>query len=114
MGGTRVLFTNANFSGVDMDDAFFYFSDFRNVNFAGANLGEFTAEDSDFRGADLSAAVNIDTLFPRSIYDSSTRFPAGYDPQGVGMILVPEPSTATLGFAGLIFAGFLRRRSYAR
>jgi Pentapeptide repeats (8 copies) len=110
MGGTGVIFTDANLSGVDMDDSFFYFSDFRNVNFAGADLGEFTAEDSDFRGADLSAAINIDTLFPRSVYDSNTRFPSGYDPQGAGMTFVPEPASVSLLVASLIFAGFLRAR----
>ena len=81
------------------------------MNFAGADLGEFTAADSDFRGADLSAVVDIDSLFFRSVYDSSTRFPAGYDPQGVGMILVPEPTTATLLLSG-IFAGFFRRKPH--
>jgi len=111
MGGIGVVFADANMSGVEMDDSFFHFSDFRNVNFAGADLGEFTAEDSDFRGADLSSAVNIDSLFPRSVYDSSTRFPQGYDPQGAGMIFVPEPATVHLLVAGLIFAGFLRARS---
>jgi len=104
MQGTGVIFTNANFSGVDMDDAVFRFSDFRNVNFAGADIGELTAEDSDFRGADLSAATNIDTLFFRSVYDSSTRFPTGYDPQGAGMLFVPEPTTATVLLLGLSFA----------
>jgi Pentapeptide repeats (8 copies) len=108
MGGTGVVFADADLSGVEMDDSFFHFSDFRNVNFAGADLGEFTAEDSDFRGADLSSAVNIDSLFFRSVYDSSTRFPPGYDPQGAGMIFVPEPATANLLSAGLIFTGFLR------
>ena len=93
-----------------MDDAFLYFSDFRNVNFAGADLSEFTAEDSDFRGADLSAVLAIDTLFFRSIYDSTTRFPAGYDPEGAGMILVPEPATVTLLCPSLICAGFSRRK----
>jgi uncharacterized protein YjbI with pentapeptide repeats len=77
---------------------------FRNVNFAGADIGELTAEDSDFRGADLSAATNIDTLFFRSVYDSSTRFPPGYDPQGAGMLFVPEPTTATVLLLGLSFA----------
>jgi hypothetical protein len=114
MGGTGVVFADADLSGVDMDDSFFHFSDFRNVNFAGADLGEFTAEDSDFRGADLSSAVNIDSLFSRSVYDSSTRFPPGYDPQGAGMIFVPEPAAVNLVLAGLIFAGFLRARSPRR
>lgn len=110
MQGTGVIFADANLSGVEMDDAFFFFSDFRNVNFAGADLGEFTAEDSDFRGADLSSAINIDTLFFRSVYDASTRFPPGYDPQGAGMIFVPEPTTIPLLLAGLIFAGVLQRK----
>jgi hypothetical protein len=35
--------------------------------------------------------------------------PGGYDPRGAGMILVPEPSTATLVLAGLIFAGQMTR-----
>ena len=109
MGGTGVIFADADLSGVNLDDSFFYFSDFRNVNFAGADLGEFTAEDSDFRGADLSAAVNIDSLFPRSVYDANTRFPAGYDPQDAGMVFVPEPSAVNLLVAGLIFAGLFRR-----
>jgi hypothetical protein len=111
MGGTGVIFADADLSGVQMDDSFFYFSDFRNVNFAGADLGEFTAEDSDFRGADLSSAVNVDSLFHRSVYDSTTRFPVGYDPQGAGMIFVPEPGTVNLLLAGVISAGFLRSRS---
>ena len=111
--GTGVIFANADLSGVGMDDAFLYFSDFRNVNFAGAKLSEFTAEDSDFRGADFSAVLAIDTLFFRSIYDSTTRFPAGYDPEGAGMILVPEPATVTLLCTGLLFAGFSRRKPRA-
>ena len=111
MGGTGVIFAGADLSGVEMDDSFFHFSDFRNVNFAGANLGEFTAEDSDFRGADLSSVVNIDSLFSRSVYDSSTRFPPGYDPQGAGMIFVPEPATVNLLLASVIFAGFRHGRS---
>jgi hypothetical protein len=80
MGGTGVDFADADLSGVDLDDSFFHFSDFRNVIFAGADLGEFTAEDSDFRGADLSSAVNIDSLFPRSVYDSSTQLSPGIRP----------------------------------
>jgi hypothetical protein len=108
MGGTEVVFADADLSGVEMDDSFFHFSDFRNVNFAGADLGEFTAEDSDFRGADLSSAVNMDSLFFRSVYDSSTHFPSGYDPQGAGMIFVPEPTTATLLLLGFMFAGGFR------
>ena len=111
MEGTGVIFFGADLSGVGMDDAFLSFSDFRNVNFSGADLSEFTAEDSDFRGADLSGVVAIDTLFPRSIYDASTRFPPGYDPQGVGMIFVPEPTAAPLLFAALAFAGAFRRRT---
>ena len=110
MSGTGVIFNGANLSGVDMDDSFFYFSDFRNVNFAGADIGEFTAQDSDFRGADLRAAINIDSLFPRSVYDSSTRFPPGYDPQGAGMIFVPEPMSMTLFLSGIIFASVFRRK----
>jgi hypothetical protein len=113
MGGTGVVFTDADLSGAEMDDSFFHFSDFRNVNFAGADLGEFTAEDSDFRGADLSSAVNVDSLFLRSVYDSSTRFPPGYDPQGAGMIFVPEPAAVSLLVSGLLVAGFLRGRSSA-
>ena len=111
MGGTGVVFADADLSGVDLDDSFFHFSDFRNVIFAGADLGEFTAEDSDFRGANLSSAVNIDSLFSRSVYDSSTRFPLGYDPQGAGMIFVPEPATVNLLLAALSVSGFLRARS---
>jgi uncharacterized protein YjbI with pentapeptide repeats len=112
MEGTGVIFTAADLSGVEMDDAFFHFADFRNVNFAGADIGEFTAEDSDFRGADLSAALNIDTLFFRSVYDATTRFPPGYDPQGAGMIFVPEPTISTLPLPCLIFAGAFRRQSH--
>jgi uncharacterized protein YjbI with pentapeptide repeats len=80
MGGTGVVFADADLSGVDLDDSFFHFSDSRNVIFAGADLGEFTAEDSDFRGANLSSAVNIDSLFSRSVYDSSTRLSPGIRP----------------------------------
>lgn len=108
MEGMGVIFSDADLSGVEMDDAFFVFSDFRNVNFTGADLGEFTAEDSDFRGADLSLSTNIDTLFFRSVYDSSTRFPPGYDPQGAGMVFVPEPMTGTLLLLGVAFAGAQR------
>jgi hypothetical protein len=114
MQGSGVIFADADLAGVEMDDAFFHFSDFRNVNFAGADLGEFTAEDSDFRGADLSAALNIDTLFLRSIYDSGTRFPPGYDPQGAGMIFVPEPRISTLLLLPFIFAGMVRRERIRR
>jgi uncharacterized protein YjbI with pentapeptide repeats len=114
MEGTGVIFADADLSGVVTNDSFFYFSDFRNATFAGADLHEFLAYDSDFRGADLSTVIAIDTLFLRSIYDSSTRFPPGYDPQGVGMILVPEPATATLLCSSLILAGFSRRENSER
>jgi hypothetical protein len=115
MQGTGVIFIGADLSGVAMDDAFFHFTDFRNVNFAGADIGEFTAEDSDFRGADLSAALNIDTLFFRSVYDATTRFPPGYDPQGAGMIFVPELKISTLLLSCLIiFAGMFRRQPIGR
>ena len=109
MEGTGVIFADADFSGVDLDDSFFYFSDFRNVNFAGADLGEFTAEDSDFRGADLSAAVDIGLGF-RSLYDSATRFPAGFNPQAAGMIFIPEPNTVSLLLAGSLLVGLLPRK----
>jgi hypothetical protein len=113
MEGTGVIFADADLSGVVTNDSFFYFSDFRNATFAGADLHEFLAYDSDFRGADLSTVIEIDTLFLRSIYDSSTRFPPGYDPQGAGMILVPEPATVTLLLSGLIFSSRRRCRANA-
>jgi hypothetical protein len=109
MGGTGVVFADANLSGVEMDDSFFHFSDFRNVNFAGADLGEFTAEDSDFRGADLSSAVNLDSLFSRSVYDSSTRFPRDTTrKRGDGFCAGTGCHSSPI--MGLVFLGLLRRK----
>lgn len=111
MQGTGVIFTGAQLSGAKLDDAFFCSSDFRNVNFAGADIGEFTAEESDFRGADFTSALNIDTLFFRSVYDASTRFPPGYNPQGAGMIYIPEPTISALVLSPCLFFAALYRRT---
>lgn len=107
MEGTGVIFTDATLSGADMDDSFFYFSDFRNVHFGTADVGEFTAEDSDFRGADLTSVINPNgTSLLRSIYDSTTLFPQGFDT--TGMIMVPEPSVVSLLLAGLFLTVLLK------
>jgi len=130
-------FEGADLSNGDFDDIHSTPSNFRNALFVGATLNDFQGRESnfsgavftdafiissdfmnaDFRGADLSALdPNSDlaiSIFDGATYNAQTLFPAEFDPQQAGMVLVPEPGAIQLASAAVTLLGciyFLRRR----
>lgn len=81
----------ANLSNADLRGAQLCRATCRGTNFSGANLGlDNIGGRTNLSGADLSTANLTGATFTGALYDDFTRFPAGFDPRGAGMVLESE------------------------
>ena len=86
--------SGANLSGAKLDYAKFYNANFSGANFSGAKLDYVKFYNVDLSGANLENVNLSETIFNKTEYDDSTKFPEGFDPNSKGMInLVKELST---------------------
>lgn len=79
------------FQGADLSDA-----DLRAATLTGVFVAGTIFTRADLRGADFRGAVHMtDAHWNGAIYDDTTRFSAGFDPDHHGLVMraVPEPST---------------------
>ena len=78
-------------AGVDMTN-----TDLRGANLSGALVVGASLRGADVRGADFKGAAGLETVdWLGALYDESTRFSEGFDPQQRGMILFEEDEAPT-------------------
>ena len=93
---TNVKLSGRDLSGIKINMGNLTRADLRNVNFTGAELAMTIFNGADLRGAilkgaDLRRSADLPYADLRGAkYDKTTRFPDGFDPKQVGMILVDD------------------------
>lgn len=86
----------ADLTGADLTGADLTGANLSHVKLVEANLSDATLESADFQAADLRGTVFTDTSFVYSLYDDTTVWPAGFDPDRGSVILLPIRRTAPL------------------
>jgi uncharacterized protein YjbI with pentapeptide repeats len=128
------VFVGANLTGATLSGGMsaYQLAVFDGANLTGATLSgglssfqTWSINRANFSGADLTG-VPVDVLYSSfsnpdvdafdqatpPLFDQFTRFPDGFDAGGAGWAIVPEPSSVTLSFLGLL-AFPIRRRPRA-
>jgi len=80
-------FTDADLRGADLKDTNFTDARLIRTNFSRNNVGGATQ----LQGADLSTAAIHDCLFDGAQYDSTSKFPEGFDPKKHGLQFQQRP-----------------------
>lgn len=107
--------TSADLSGADLSSIILTGSTLVGAIAVGADLSDSNLVGLNLSGADLTGADLSGSNLTGTIYDLATLLPAGFDPIGEAMILVPESGTAVLTLAGMWgLAVHGRRRGRAR
>lgn len=88
-----------NLEGANLEGANLMLANLRRANLRGANLKTTILEGAalfrtDLRGANLQGANMFGTLLTQAIYDYTTQWPAGIDPQKLGAQLVTDGGDA--------------------
>jgi hypothetical protein len=78
---------NASVELSDLEGAILRGADLRGSDFALSSLDGATLRDTDLRGADLEWAILKGADFAGAVYDATTRWPSGFDPQRHGAIV---------------------------
>ena len=87
---SRLEFTEfafADLTNADLSDAWMYHARLNNANLTGVNLTD---------------VQHLATSFGAPFYSPTTLLPLNFDPVAKGWILIPEPSTIVLFFAGAV------------
>jgi uncharacterized protein YjbI with pentapeptide repeats len=92
--------SDAKFQGADLQGALLRYSVLSDARFTGADCrgADFSYSlltDADFSGADLRGAIFSNAMLgerfdANTVYDETTKFPAGFDPAAKGLTLKPK------------------------
>jgi uncharacterized protein YjbI with pentapeptide repeats len=90
---TNIAANGAKLEELNLEDAYLYVCGFQEADLSGASFCNTTFEVVDFIkarlfGTDFSKALFVDARFTHALYDQTTKFPEGFDPQKVGAYLI--------------------------
>jgi len=89
-------FQMADFRDANLQETEMNYSRLRNAVFDGADLSHVKIYSTDLDGADFRNADLSGITLTKSFYNSSTRFPEGFEPSQAGALLM-EPYTVLIG-----------------